>query len=103
VPEFPFDAALSAGAVADLYGLDIDEQERGMSIADLFADRLDGAPQEGDRLDFGDAILVAHDVTDDRVRLAGLLLEATPEHGEAPPAKGLAALRDRMRRLIAPA
>jgi cell volume regulation protein A len=102
VPEFPFDANLSAGAVADLYGLEIDEQERGMSIADLFADRLDGAPQENDRLDFGDAILIAHDVTDDRVRLAGLLLEATPDDGEAPPPKGLAAMRDRMRRLIAP-
>lgn len=103
VPEFPFDANLSAGAVADLYGLEIDEQEREMSIADLFADRLDGAPQENDRLDFGDAILIAHDVTDDRVRLAGLLLEATPDDDETPPPKGLAAIRDRMRRLFAPA
>ncbi|MCP8940728.1 potassium/proton antiporter [Alsobacter sp. SYSU M60028] len=86
IPEFPFDASLTAGAVADLYGLTIDEGERAMSIADLFADRLDGAPQEGDRLDFGDAMLVAHGVVADRVHLAGLLLEATAEDEEPPPA-----------------
>ncbi|MHB2166280.1 potassium/proton antiporter [Alsobacter sp. R-9] len=103
VPEFPFDAGLSAGAVADLYGLEIDAEERGMSIADLFADRLDGAPQEGDRLDFGDAILIAHDVADDRVRLAGLLLEATPEDDEGPPPTGLAAIRARLKGLLSPA
>ncbi len=103
MPEFPFDATLTAGAVADLYGLEIDGEERAMSIADLFADRLDGAPQEGDRLDFGDAILIAHDVADDRVRLAGLLLEATPEEADAPAPKGMAAVMARVRGFLAPA
>ena len=66
IPELPFDATIGAGAVADLYGLTIEDAERlGMAIADLFADRLDGAPQEGDRLDFGSAILVAHGVVSD--------------------------------------
>lgn len=82
LPEFPFDAALPAGAVADLYGIDIDAQERPQTIAELFAERLDGAPQEGDRIDFGQALLIAHDVRDDKVRLAGLLLEATPDEAE---------------------
>ncbi len=97
IPELPFDATIGAGAVADLYGLTIEDTERGMSIADLFADRLDGAPQEGDRLDFGSAILVAHGVVADRVHLAGLLLEATPEDEDDAPStwRGELALRAR--------
>ncbi|WP_293861170.1 potassium/proton antiporter [uncultured Alsobacter sp.] len=97
LPEFPFDAGLPAGAVADLYGLSIDAEERPQTIAELFAERLDGAPQEGDRIDFGQAMLIAHDVRDDRVKLAGLLLEATPEEEDAPPAKGWRGARDRIK------
>jgi potassium/hydrogen antiporter len=85
LPEFPFDAGLPAGAVADLYGITIDADERPQTIAELFAERLDGAPHEGDRIDFGVAVLVAHGVRDDKVKLAGLLLEATPEEEDAAP------------------
>jgi cell volume regulation protein A len=93
LPEFPFDANLKVGEVALLYGLDAGSGEATQSIADLFAERLDGVPQEGDRIDLGAATLIAHDVVDDRVRLAGLVLEAEPESAEAagaaPPPAGL--------------
>ncbi|WP_406857457.1 potassium/proton antiporter [Alsobacter sp. KACC 23698] len=81
--EFPFDGSLSVGAVADLYGLDVGSDERAMSIAELFAQRLDDAPQENDRVDLGAASLIAHNVVDEKVRLAGLILEAGPEDEEA--------------------
>jgi cell volume regulation protein A len=100
LPEFPFDASLPAGAVADLYGLTIEADERPQTIAELFAERLDGAPQEGDRIDFGHAMLIAHDVRDDRVKLAGLLLEATPEDEDLPPPKGWRGMRERVRARI---
>jgi cell volume regulation protein A len=102
LPEFPFDAGLPAGAVADLYGITIEPDERPQTIAELFAERLDGAPQEGDRIDFGTAVLIAHDVRDDRVKLAGLLLEATPEEEDeaAAAASGWRAARDRIKTRI---
>ncbi|MFO1151355.1 MAG: potassium/proton antiporter [Alsobacter sp.] len=79
--EFPFDAGLRVGDIAALYGLEVDPEEAETSIRDLFAQRLP-LPQEGDRIDLGNALLVAHDVQDGAVRLAGLLLEAEPEEGE---------------------
>ncbi|PSC03159.1 potassium/proton antiporter [Alsobacter soli] len=83
--EFPFDGSLPVGAIADLYGLDVGSDERGMTVAELFAQRLDDAPQENDRIDLGSATLIAHAVVDERVRLAGLILEATPEEDDAAP------------------
>jgi cell volume regulation protein A len=96
LPEFPFDANLKVGEVALLYGLDAGSGETGQSIADLFAERLDGVPQEGDRIDLGAATLIAHDVMDDRVRLAGLVLEAEPESEEDAAARPPAGLKERL-------
>jgi NhaP-type Na+/H+ and K+/H+ antiporter len=53
-----------------------------MTVTAFFAERLDGAPQENDRVELGNAILVAHRVTDERVTLAGLLLDAPSEEEE---------------------
>ncbi|GGH15833.1 K+/H+ antiporter [Alsobacter metallidurans] len=85
--EFPFDGSLSIGAIADLYGLDIGSDERAMTVAELFAQRLDDAPQENDRIDLGAASLIAHDVVHEKVRLAGLILEATEEDEDLPTPK----------------
>ncbi len=82
ISEFPFDGALKIGAIADLYNLDIDATERAMTVTAFFTERLDGAPQESDRVELGNAILVAHRVTDERVTLAGLLLDAPSEEEE---------------------
>jgi cell volume regulation protein A len=106
--EFPFDAALRTGDIAALYGLEIDPDEANTPIRELFAQRLVTQPQEGDRIDLGTALLVAHDVADGQVRLAGLLLEAEPEEGEpgAPPPPSWRRLarraRERARRLRRP-
>jgi cell volume regulation protein A len=96
--EFPFDAALRVGEIAALYGLEVDPEEAETSIRDLFAQRLP-MPQEGDRVDLGDALLVAHDVQGGAVRLAGLLLEAEPEEGE-PGAPVPSRLQKALRRAI---
>jgi cell volume regulation protein A len=87
ISELPFDGGLTIGTIADLYGLDIDSNEREFTIAELFADRLDGTPQENDRIEFGDAHLVAHNVAGDRVTQAGLQLEATLEDEDDRPAE----------------
>jgi potassium/hydrogen antiporter len=83
--EFPFDAALRTGDIAALYGLEVDAEEADLSIRELFSHRLVTTPQEGDRVDLGTALLVAHDVRNGELRLAGLLLEADPEDEDAPP------------------
>jgi cell volume regulation protein A len=83
ISEFPFDGGLKVGTIADLYGLDVGPEERDMTVAELFAERLDGTPQENDRIELGDAHLVAHRVAEERVRLAGLLLEAGPDYEDA--------------------
>jgi cell volume regulation protein A len=94
--EFPFDAALPLGTVADLYGIAVAPQERGHTVADVFSDRLDDTPQEGDRIDLGTATLIAHDVQDGVVRLAGLLLVDQPDEDPASSMLARAAKRFRL-------
>jgi cell volume regulation protein A len=97
--EFPFDASLPLGTVADLYGIAIAPQERDHRVADVFSERLEDPPQEGDRIDIGPATLVAHDVQDGEVRLAGLLLVDEPDDAVAPArlARAVKVLRTRLR------
>jgi cell volume regulation protein A len=80
--EFPFDARLRVAEIAALYGLEVEDEEADVSIRDLFSQRLVGIPQEGDQIDLGTALLIAHNVEDGQVKLAGLLLEAEPEEDE---------------------
>jgi cell volume regulation protein A len=75
--EFPLDADTPLSLLAALYGVSVVEADRERSVADLFADRFEGQPQTGDRLPFGDAMLVVRQTDEDRVRRVGLVLDAS--------------------------
>lgn len=69
---FPFKGDVRVGAVADMYDLYVQPEEREMTIAELFAQRFEDAPQLGNRIDFGPARLVAREIDEDRVTEARL-------------------------------
>ncbi|HEY8268321.1 MAG TPA: potassium/proton antiporter [Xanthobacteraceae bacterium] len=69
---FPFNGDIRVGAIAEMYGLEIPATERGLSIADLFADRFDEDLRVGRRIDLGPAALFVREMDGDRVSLAGL-------------------------------
>jgi cell volume regulation protein A len=95
--------------VAQLYGLEIDEEERGLTIAELFGQRLDDRPGAGDHILLGSrALLIARRVENDRVTRAGLQIDeiitsmlAVARH-RAPPFldEALAQLRSRTKKAI---
>jgi cell volume regulation protein A len=60
------------GALAEFYGLQVPERLSERSAAELFAKRYDGAPQVGDRIAIGEAILVARELDDEQVSKVGL-------------------------------
>ncbi|MEZ0214905.1 MAG: potassium/proton antiporter [Xanthobacteraceae bacterium] len=76
---FPFRGDIALGAVADLYGLPLEPQERDITLADLFADRFDERPHPGNRINIGGATLVVRLVEHERVTLVGLSFEAEEE------------------------
>jgi cell volume regulation protein A len=90
----PADAKL--GALAEIYGLQIDPGEKETSLADFFTAQL-GQPHVGDRLQLGSVALIAHGLADGKVKTVGLQL-AEPET-PAPRPRLLRRLRVALRRL----
>jgi potassium/hydrogen antiporter len=72
------------GELADIYGLTVAEEEKGITLADHFAKHGRRVPRPGDALPLGEIALVAHQVVDGRVVSVGLRL-AEVEPDEAPP------------------
>lgn len=64
---FIFNGNVPLGALAELYGFPVDEQQWGRSIADLFDERFEEAPDIGDRLTFGTTVLVVRRLDGDSV------------------------------------
>lgn len=58
--------------LAEFYGLNIPERMGGTTAAELFASRYDGAPQVGDRIAIGQAVLVVREMGDEQVSRVGL-------------------------------
>jgi cell volume regulation protein A len=104
---FPFKGDVRLGAIADLYGLEVEAAERDLTLADVFADRFDENLRVGSRIDLGTATLFVRELDGDRVALAGLELKSGEE--ERPPStfptaawRGLLAAPRRLRRLARP-
>src|SRR5215467_2659783 len=71
------------GELAEIYGLQIAEEEKDLALADHFARRIKRTPKQGDTLPLGEIALVAHQVVEGRVvsiglRLAELEADAAP-------------------------
>ncbi|MEP9347758.1 potassium/proton antiporter [Xanthobacter sp. KR7-225] len=76
VAAFPFVGSVRLADLADLYGLPVPESERGLTIAEAFADRSDGHPFAGMRIGVGDgAVIEVREVDEHGVKTAVLRLE----------------------------
>jgi cell volume regulation protein A len=76
--DFYLPGEATLGALAEIYGLQIDAREASMTLADWFDAQLEGAPHEGDSLPIGAIELIADKIVDGRVTTVGLDLA---EHG----------------------
>ncbi|MGZ8396303.1 MAG: potassium/proton antiporter [Rhodoplanes sp.] len=75
---------VTLGAVAEIYGVEVADEDRGTSLAEHFADQLGHPPEEGEALPLGAIVLVAYKVTDGNVTTVGLRLadaDETPAGG----------------------
>ena len=77
--EFLFAGTVPLKELASFYALSLGPAMGAMTIAALFASRFDDAPEVGDHLPLGPAVIVAREVSDGVVTRAGLQLAATPE------------------------
>ncbi len=77
--EFTFDGGVRLDRLSQLYKMELQEDERALTIAELFAQRFDTQPDIGDQIILGDVALIVRELTGDRVARAGLqLVSATP-------------------------
>ncbi len=65
---------VTLGAVAEIYGVEVADEDRETSVAEHFADHLGHPPEEGEALPLGAIALVAYKVTDGNVTTVGLRL-----------------------------
>ncbi len=86
------------GALAEIYGVEIPAEERGITLSDYFADNLGHPPEIGDALPVGPIMLIANKVTDGVVTVVGLRLADTEE--EAIPASFTRRLRNVISRAL---
>ena len=70
--EFTLEASHGVDSVADVYGLQLEENERGMTLAAFFVRRLGRPPVEGDRISVGAFEMTARAVERGQVARVGL-------------------------------
>lgn len=90
------------GALADIYGVDVPEEDRTTALSDYLADQLGHPPERGDAVPLGPIVLIAYTVTEGMVTTVGLSLADT-EHrpDERTPASLARRLRNAIRRALA--
>ncbi len=74
MPFLPIDAAAKVAIVAELYGCAVAPEEAGLTVAELFDRRFEGAAAEGDVVDLDGARLLARAMRDGRVAEVGVML-----------------------------
>jgi len=72
--DFFVEGEITLGALAELYGLEISDDEKEIKIADYFTKRLSRQTSPGDRIAVGAVALVAHRVKDGHAATIGLQL-----------------------------
>ena len=88
----PGDATL--GALAEIYGVTVDPDDAGTSLADYFTKRLGRTPRINDVISLGQVSLVAHTVVEGAVTMFGLqLAEPEPLQPKTPMGRALAMVR----------
>ncbi|MFN3350336.1 potassium/proton antiporter [Pseudorhodoplanes sp.] len=82
------------GALAEIYGITVEPDQQGMTVAELFAKRLSRKPHAGDKIRLGEVSLVVHRVKDETALTVGLQL------AEEDPTPWYERLRKRLRRML---
>jgi len=82
--DFTVSGEHTLGELAEVYGVKVDADQTGLTLADYFDIHLDHAPKEGATLDLDTIVLVARSISGGRVNVIGLRLPEDPE--EVPPA-----------------
>jgi len=82
--DFTVSGEHTLGELAEVYGVKVNDDQTGLTLADYFDIHLDHAPKEGAALDLDPIILVARSISGGRVNVIGLRLPEDPE--EVPPA-----------------
>ncbi|MCK7593511.1 potassium/proton antiporter [Pseudomarimonas salicorniae] len=97
---FTFDGSVVLRDIADYYGMLLPESVAGRTAAELFAERYEGAPQVGDRIAVGTAILMVRELEDERVTQVGLKFGSAALNliADAAPQVGRPSIRQRLRR-----
>jgi potassium/hydrogen antiporter len=92
--DFTVSGEHTLGELAEVYGVKIDADQAGKTLADYFDIHLDHAPKEGATFDLDTIVLVARSISGGRVNVIGLRLPEDME--EAPPATWLDLLKRRL-------
>ena len=77
--DFTVSGEHTLGELAEVYGVKIDADQAGLTLADYFDIHLDHAPKEGATLDLDAIVLVARSISGGRVNIIGLRLPEDPE------------------------
>src|SRR6202012_629214 len=82
------------GELAEIYGVKIEADQAGQTLADYFDIHLDHAPKEGATLELDTIVLVARSISGGRVNVIGLRLPEDAEETE--PGSGLDRLKQKL-------
>ncbi len=89
---------VTLGALAEIYGLSVAEDNVGLSLADFFDEELKHTPRQGDIVPLGPIALLAQRVANGHVVMVGLRLA---EEDEEPPATPVERVKKTVKRLMA--
>lgn len=73
--EFPMRGETPLATLVELYGLGVEPEEAGLTVAEVFSQRFENEPAVGDVLEFGPATLIVRAVDEGVVTRAGLRIE----------------------------
>jgi len=77
--DFTVSGEHTLGELAEVYGVKVNADETGLTLADYFDIHLDHAPKDGATLDLDTIVLVARSISGGRVNVIGLRLPEDPE------------------------
>lgn len=102
VEDFFVPGDVKLGALAEIYGVTVEQSEAETTLADMFAKWRNRAPRIGDTVPLGQVVLVAHTVLENRVVTVGLqLAEPDPVRPKTALGRAIAIARLTRRRLRA--
>lgn len=95
--DFVVSGEIVLGDLAEIYGINVKDDESNLTLADYFDVHLDRAPKAGATLPLDSIILVARNISGGRVNVVGLRLPEDEETAPAP-ATRLSSFKGRLSR-----